>query len=138
MAPGSPPLARERPILFYGSLNQAGITPACAGKTHLAQYPRFSCRDHPRLRGKDIQGGSKTNLSSGSPPLARERPDVPQVDTAPQGITPACAGKTIAARYEYARRWDHPRLRGKDQNIVMNSSKKWGSPPLARERHGHP
>ena len=73
LAMGSPPHVRERLVNLYVADGQAGITPACAGKTinSLKHYSRT--RDHPRMCGKDwyIRDGVVHVL--GSPPHVRER-----------------------------------------------------------------
>ena len=53
---GSPPHVRERPITLSPDPYEAGITPACAGKTLLAFTANTSFRDHPRMCGKDLVG----------------------------------------------------------------------------------
>ena len=115
---GSPPLARERravgglergagritpacagktgmPSAVFPRGFASGITPACAGKTNATPTETRSRRDHPRLRGKDPQNTGDQSRASGSPPLARERPGACERAPAPDGITPACAGKTV-------------------------------------------
>ena len=134
---GSPPLARERPVVLGGGALRARITPACAGKTHQSPSPGKSCRDHPRLRGKDGSMPFLTRMRRGSPPLARERLPIIIPPTVCKGITPACAGKTIYANHYKKRQRDHPRLRGKDYSLVSYKVAMSGSPPLARERQIH-
>ena len=112
---GSPPLAREQPVLSLNMSVCAGITPACAGTTD-PPYTFHSLRqDHPRLRGNNTERLLLLILKSGSPPLAREQRglvimhDKRQQGSPPLareqqefrlvvvvfvGITPACAGTT--------------------------------------------
>ena len=50
----------------------------------------------------------------------------------PDGITPACAGKSLLARTSSACPWDHPRVCGeKRQNLGPHTARK-GSPPRMR------
>ena len=117
---GSPPLARERLTGCRGLFCRLGITPACAGKTMLGIYFSSFSEDHPRLRGKDLNKTLIHSSKSGSPPLARERPDYLACYSVYRGITPACAGKTSTTfqRSDFVR--DHPRLRGKDLAMVQH------------------
>ena len=151
---GSPPLARERRFLIFLVLYLPGITPACAGKTYLANDFIVTHKDHPRLRGKDGIMSACQSLVIGSPPLARERLSENKIPLSASGITPACAGKTDSENISDDYGWitpacagktfmsdkgihleeDHPRLRGKDRLWHSAQSSCTGSPPLARER----
>ena len=131
---GSPPLARERLSCIHQALQDTGITPACAGKTHSTKQKHSLNQDHPRLRGKDRHSTSADGLNLGSPPLARERRPHADACSNKSGITPACAGKTRDNRAKMVFRRDHPRLRGKDPSAQHWQLSAVGSPPLARER----
>ena len=50
---GSPPHARGKPWRSEKQVRPAGITPACAGKTHLRDIRAVPNRDHPRMRGEN-------------------------------------------------------------------------------------
>ena len=50
------------------------------------------------------------------------------------GITPACAGKTIAVSKRLRKRQDHPRVCGKNAVIALISPLARGSPPRVREK----
>ena len=93
---GSPPLARERPIPVQQMQLQLRITPACAGKTLPKTGSLIPKEDHPRLRGKDLTILSTLSARLGSPPLARERQAQEMAQKINNGITPACAGKTLS------------------------------------------
>ena len=131
---GSPPLARERRGNVWRRYAGHGITPACAGKTAKVCPSGVKRRDHPRLRGKDINKLTESDDTKGSPPLARERRWKDCACLYSLGITPACAGKTVATYYDKKHEEDHPRLRGKDWSREEVLSLHLGSPPLARER----
>ena len=68
------------------------------------------------------------------PPRARGRLGA----RAPRGpmdrITPACAGKTLAAEAGRYSRSDHPRMRGEDDDPFDGGDEDVGSPPHARGR----
>ena len=71
---GSPPHVRERPITLSADLYEAGITPACAGKTSFRNGLHTATRDHPRMCGKDDIAEVSKGTKKGSPPHVRERP----------------------------------------------------------------
>ena len=73
----------------------SGITPACAGKTLIPCLMKFFWRDHPRVCGKNFKPLSVTLACAGSPPRVREKLIRDGVIAYADGITPACAGKTV-------------------------------------------
>ena len=75
---GSPPLARgiRRRSLWSGDFSR--ITPACAGNTHQPSQLTQLSRDHPRLRGEYCCPIYSSGTRSGSPPLARGIPNLPE------------------------------------------------------------
>ena len=96
---GSPPHVRERHYPHgSGDLN-GGITPACAGKTQHVIIIVDKSRDHPRMCGKDCRYTCHTEMIWGSPPHVRERLGIGQLYFKVDGITPACAGKTLSPRH---------------------------------------
>ena len=54
LAAGSPPRVRGKLGKRYGIFKENGITPACAGKTHIDPLSQFIVRDHPRVCGENI------------------------------------------------------------------------------------
>ena len=111
-----------------------GITPAYAGKTSSQFVTCPQPRDHPRLRGKDMELEVLKLKPLGSPPLTRERHHEGSLMVAGRGITPAYAGKTLCTSGISLQPWDHPRLRGKDSSSAAIPVYTSGSPPLTRER----
>ena len=93
---GSPPHARGRLCSLLPPVSAGGITPACAGKTCLPLSVCNSRQDHPRMRGEDLSGLSDVYSEIGSPPHARGRRAYRARRRREGGITPACAGKTLA------------------------------------------
>ena len=73
---------------------------------------------------------------NGSPPHARGRPELDKGALREMRITPACAGKTLAAVGGGDGCGDHPRMRGEDGQIDDHIGELCGSPPHARGRHG--
>ena len=92
-----------------------GITPACAGKTKRDDAPALLARDHPRMRGEDLEKGQLAHLVEGSPPHARGRRPRADPSRRRRRITPACAGKTSLHRTGSGTAPDHPRMRGEDR-----------------------
>ena len=153
---GSPPHARGRPSKISAISTRSGITPACAGKTASEaaslhgwlDHPRMrgedqtfvdSMRtqgDHPRMRGEDDATRKIRMQGNGSPPHARGRPELDKGALREMRITPACAGKTLAAVGGGDGCGDHPRMRGEDGQIDDHIGELCGSPPHARGRHG--
>ena len=88
-----PPLARGRESRSRYQVSISGITPACAGKRPAGPLKAPYLRNYPRLRGEEAV---KLGLEVDDwelPPLARLA-RWPAID----GITPACAGKSLAGR----------------------------------------
>ena len=96
---GSPPHARGRHRGDYRAYVSKGITPACAGKTQIATYPRPFARDHPRMRGEDCVVDKWLYRRFGSPPHARGRLAGKSGSAKSNRITPACAGKTAFSKW---------------------------------------
>ncbi len=110
---GSPPLARELPMLRQLISKWGRITPARAGITALSSTEMLPLRDHPRSRGNYLEDPVPVPNAVGSPPLARELPYLDYIlPLVPQ---------------------DHPRSRGNYFTFIGSNSSHAGSPPLARE-----
>ena len=67
-----------------------------------------------------------------SPPRVRGKVIQPQVFRQPQGITPACAGKRVAAHCSKFMPKDHPRVCGEKQIFAYARNGMLGSPPRVR------
>ena len=75
-----------------------------------------------------------TTLTMESPPLARGRAMISLSVLSFSGITPACAGKRLAAIAHLDVRGNHPRLRGEEGDGRVLGCADGESPPLARGR----
>ena len=131
---GSPPHARGRHFECKTLDDVLKITPACAGKTPASCPMRKFRRDHPRMRGEDALTETTRVKNQGSPPHARGRRNGGHPQGDPAGITPACAGKTAVSFLSDIGLPDHPRMRGEDPIVPLQSEAPYGSPPHARGR----
>ena len=129
---GSPPLARGTATFADGQDLKRGITPACAGNSSASISKRLFSKDHPRLRGEQLNQTAGEVSDRGSPPLARGTVLVYSAFMRCMGITPACAGNRIKILKEAFPVKDHPRLRGEQGFEKENLLAALGSPPLAR------
>ena len=114
---GSPPHVRGRGDWTKPRTRQAGITPACAGKSSTVSQKPCAAPDHPRVRGEEPVSMERRITRAGSPPRARGRAGCLYRDAGNDGITPACAGKSAEAAPAGDRGEDHPRVRGEEPII---------------------
>ena len=91
---GSPPHARGKVCMFFKRTINAGITPACAGKSCDIVNQSIDLGDHPRMRGEKDRWLRTVWVREGSPPHARGKVDKAVWAVLAAGITPACAGKS--------------------------------------------
>ena len=129
---GSPPRVRggvsqsERPHLFLG------ITPACAGRRRPSGRRSLTRWDHPRVCGEEWNGNFGKVFNQGSPPRVRGGVGSSHPHDAPQGITPACAGRSVGVNNVFGCPWDHPRVCGEEVVAVRIAEICAGSPPRVR------
>ena len=90
----------------------AGITPACAGKSFRPIWGVEKTPDHPRMCGEKLALYNELNNHQGSPPHVRGK--VPSIceNLERMGITPAYAGKSFFVVNFVHFFWDHPRMCG--------------------------
>ena len=131
---GSPPRARGRGLWQRRNEHGTGITPACAGKSHVKVDLEVNVEDHPRVRGEESPRIPALPWQAGSPPRARGRAPSRTGTFSPSGITPACAGKSQGPPFFHRMREDHPRVRGEEHGLHVYPSPFRGSPPRARGR----
>ena len=74
--------------------DEAGITPAYAGKRFLLFLVAFLIRDHPRVCGEKNQLRLAFQVQKGSPPRMRGKAQTASLEGFQPGITPAYAGKS--------------------------------------------
>ena len=114
---------------------QTRITPACAGKTEMANNARENRKDHPRACGENSSSFEASRRSEGSPPRMRGKPPSLCAMSLFYRITPAHAGKTAKAHRDLGRQQDHPRACGENVLCHLATSLCVGSPPRMRGKH---
>ena len=95
MGRGSPPHVRGKDSHTQELCDNAGITPACAGKRFVSLIRVLEDWDHPRMCGEKPQNIRKIVLDQGSPPHVRGKVSAHLYYDLYSGITPACAGKRL-------------------------------------------
>ena len=134
--PGSPPRVRGKLAAGEKSLAEAGITPACAGKTRRRRLQRITTGDHPRVCGENRSPRAAKGKIRGSPPRVRGKHKGRAGRPQHRGITPACAGKTRTAHGQIESIRDHPRVCGENAPEMMACPTESGSPPRVRGKQG--
>mgnify|MGYP003295060064 CR=1 FL=1 len=114
------------------SLHRKRITPACAGKRSTNMTKRYLQRDHPRMCGEKHSSILGSCKNPGSPPHVRGKAAPPRLGESPQGITPACAGKSLHFLWNTISSRDHPRMCGEKRKTNKNYVLLLGSPPHVR------
>ena len=129
---GSPPRMRGKGQPLYIVVSESGITPACAGKSLVRELLLIVSRDHPRVCGEKFRAYAKIWNEWGSPPRMRGKAEDTRSAGRTAGITPACAGKSVAitCRAWYPR--DHPRVCGEKEAGALSEVYETGSPPRVR------
>ena len=116
------------------NIQQAGTTPAHAGKTLRGSVRRLARRDHPRACGEDSWKLTALPTATGPPPLMRGRRRRADRCLRGPGTTPAHAGKTCTSRTGSGSGRDHPRACGEDNADDPAQVNAMGPPPRMRGR----
>ena len=93
---------------------------------------QVTTRDHPRVCGENLQYNGTIPLDKGSPPRVRGKQTLHPLQSHPQRITPACAGKTGSVISFNESRKDHPRVCGENVHRSAGLLRDSGSPPRVR------
>ena len=109
---GSPPRVRGKDFEVLRGIQDAGITPACAGKRSRGNLWTNLQRDHPRVCGEKDEFYDGVLIPEGSPPRVRGKDRKVDRDPHARGITPACAGKSRSPAWVNSLCQDHPRVCG--------------------------
>ena len=94
---GSPPPMRGKVVDVTTLTQEAGITPAYAGKSCDIYRLLHNVKDHPRLCGEKPAERGLLCLKLGSPPPMRGKVPRSVLETRQSRITPAYAGKSYTA-----------------------------------------
>ena len=89
-------------------------------------------RDHPRVCGEKSSLLLLLSGISGSPPRVRGKVHIVTLRHQRRGITPACAGKSIAVADLKGADGDHPRVCGEKIFLLAATTRILGSPPRVR------
>ena len=132
---GSSPRVRGKRRFDRRRADAHWLIPACAGKT----WHRGSsapCRGaHPRVCGENEFSGFRINLSLGSSPRVRGKPEFKREKFACVRLIPACAGKTSGAFPRGKQIRAHPRVCGENLEGVADQLLHLGSSPRVRGKH---
>ena len=112
---GSPPRVRGEVVDKRRVRHRDGITPACAGRRRGDNREKRMREDHPRVCGEKPATLKPSSVTWGSPPRVRGEVAAPQLGLLGIGITPACAGRSLASSVLPVGREDHPRVCGEKQ-----------------------
>ena len=111
---GSPPQVRGKLLLSSALAVGQRITPAGAGKTDWRDFLTMQTKDHPRRCGENICAVLAIDKLRGSPPQVRGKRSASLKCLLSSRITPAGAGKTVAATSTERIASDHPRRCGEN------------------------
>ena len=129
---GSSPLARGTLAAYPAATNTPGLIPARAGNTPVGNVHVVTHGAHPRSRGEHLSWNVRGDYKPGSSPLARGTRWVGFREFAGYGLIPARAGNTPVRFPSQFKPRAHPRSRGEHPILVLISSRRAGSSPLAR------
>ena len=90
------------------------------------------CRDHPRVGGEKQVPETHVSRTRGSPPRGRGKVCYLYLTHAPEGITPAWAGKRDQRHAGSNPDEDHPRVGGEKYSYFTSCAHVRGSPPRGR------
>ena len=93
--PGSSPRVRGKPLGVVAVCGQAGLIPACAGKTVNFSAAHERAPAHPRVCGENACDWVDDSPARGSSPRVRGKRVDLRRDTDSSRLIPACAGKTL-------------------------------------------
>ena len=108
------------------------ITPACAGNSSRFSFSHPYSKDHPRVCGEQHVPYDAWARDGGSPPRVRGTAAITFAKATQDGITPACAGNSLATAPRCWAKPDHPRVCGEQRRQLSTMSSAMGSPPRVR------
>ena len=129
---GSSPLTRGKLRAPFSHRDMVRLIPAHAGKTALSASICAAGSAHPRSRGENPMSGEAKGLIMGSSPLTRGKRQMERRHEGMAGLIPAHAGKTTRCTLSGAACAAHPRSRGENHVLAVESAQEFGSSPLTR------
>ena len=111
---GSPPHTRDKWYKANKINVLRGITPAYAGQIKRIVRQRNWRKDHPRIRGTNMEQMTRTWRKAGSPPHTRDK-----------------FRRAQETNFGYG---DHPRIRGTNASSKLTPCFLMGSPPHTRDK----
>ena len=129
---------RGKPVARLQDGQRPRITPAHAGKTSERMPCVRQIADHPRACGENTWSNILRVLDNGSPPRMRGKRRSNPYSVAPNGITPAHAGKTVRNLRRRQYDSDHPRACGENSGASSLQKPPNGSPPRMRGKQKLP
>ena len=136
-ARGSSPLTRGKPLVMTPSTSCLRLIPAHAGKTVGRSRGDRNPKAHPRSRGENVRPPRSGSRRAGSSPLTRGKPRCARPSWRSRRLIPAHAGKTERGRHGRARHAAHPRSRGENFTLTVQTRRPVGSSPLTRGKPGN-
>ena len=116
----------DLPVVEAGSPRMRGEQGARAARARRRQRSPSACT------GSSRRSTTSPALPEDHPPRARGAGGLDPLRRVDVGITPACAGSSSVGRVTPADRWDHPRVRGEQEEHDVRQGTAEGSPPRAR------
>ena len=131
-ASGSSPRVRGKQSREQQHVCDAGLIPACAGKTVARYFPRVSSQAHPRVCGENTLQRKLAGNSEGSSPRVRGKHVISPRCIVVERLIPACAGKTSRVNTVNTVARAHPRVCGENVKWVVCFLGVVGSSPRVR------
>ena len=129
---GSSPRVRGKRVCKLVEALDAGLIPACAGKTYPACQRERASRAHPRVCGENGDSLLEKVASAGSSPRVRGKPVLHAVQSSGERLIPACAGKTLPLLRTPRKEPAHPRVCGENTARPIPIGSGEGSSPRVR------
>ena len=129
---GSSPRVRGKAETSHRKPSSAGIIPAGAGKSALAEVSVNRDGDHPRGCGEKGVSFWACSGQSGSSPRVRGKARLRAAAARDSGIIPAGAGKRLEKRRRRLSARDHPRGCGEKTSTTHRACEISGSSPRVR------
>ena len=134
---GSSPRVRGKLAPDSIDPSNAGLIPACAGKTGSSCSTSIPRPAHPRVCGENLVGCRGDAVGNGSSPRVRGKPASARTLLTVRGLIPACAGKTRPRTSHRSKGRAHPRVCGENLEWFEETTGMPGSSPRVRGKRIH-